>query len=197
MHNRSTSRRRFLRTLAAPSAAAGTFSGMARTRAAEPTPGKQAGESHRCGLWIDLCSGEPVTEEELLGDLASVQVAYLGERHSVQRHHDWRRGLSGNWPSDEYGLCWGWNQWRRSTSRPWTAMPRTSFRSTILPRQPSGPLAGPATSNTSRSWRRHDRLSRRFWLSTSAPRRSARWFAAAEWIGSIRRSVASSQPRCN
>ena len=87
MHNRSTSRRRFLRTFAAPTAAAGAFSASARTRAAEPTPDKAAGASHRCGLWIDLCSGEPVTEEELLGDLASAQVVYLGERHSVQRHH--------------------------------------------------------------------------------------------------------------
>jgi len=42
----------------------------------------------RFSLWIDLYLGEPVSYNEVLGDLAGVRVIYLGERHRVQRHHD-------------------------------------------------------------------------------------------------------------
>ncbi len=66
-------------------AAAGVVSHCA-ARAAE-RPARGAGEAHRCGFWIDLYSGEPIEEEELADDLASVRVVYLGERHTVQRHH--------------------------------------------------------------------------------------------------------------
>ena len=56
--------------------------------AAAQSPAKGVGEVHRCGFWIDLYSGEPIAEEELVDDLAGVRVVYLGERHSLQRHHD-------------------------------------------------------------------------------------------------------------
>lgn len=42
----------------------------------------------RYSLWIDLCEGEPVAYEKMLEDLAGVRVVYLGERHSVERHHE-------------------------------------------------------------------------------------------------------------
>jgi uncharacterized iron-regulated protein len=58
------------------------------TAAGAETPAKGAGEAHRCGFWIDLYSGEPIEEEELLDDLAGVRVVYLGERHSLLRHHE-------------------------------------------------------------------------------------------------------------
>lgn len=42
----------------------------------------------RCVLWIDLYSGEPVTYGEIVDDLAGVDVVYLGERHTLARHHE-------------------------------------------------------------------------------------------------------------
>jgi uncharacterized iron-regulated protein len=63
-----------------------------------------AGEdSERCSLWVDVYQGEPVLYEDVLEDLAGVQVVYLGECHALERHHEIqakvlrdlaRRGLS-------------------------------------------------------------------------------------------------------
>lgn len=39
------------------------------------------------GFWLDLCSAEPVDAATLLDDLVSADVVYLGETHSVERHH--------------------------------------------------------------------------------------------------------------
>jgi uncharacterized iron-regulated protein len=47
-----------------------------------------AGEKNRLSLWIDIYQGEPVAFKELLDDLAQTRVIYLGERHTIQRHHD-------------------------------------------------------------------------------------------------------------
>ena len=46
------------------------------------------GDAARPSLWVDVYQGEPVTYEALLDDLAASTVIYLGERHTVQRHHD-------------------------------------------------------------------------------------------------------------
>lgn len=42
----------------------------------------------RCRMWVDVYQGEPVPYEDVLDDLASVRVVYLGECHSLQRHHE-------------------------------------------------------------------------------------------------------------
>ena len=42
----------------------------------------------RCELWVDLYSGEPVLYEDVLEDLLEARVIYLGERHTLKRHHD-------------------------------------------------------------------------------------------------------------
>jgi uncharacterized iron-regulated protein len=44
-------------------------------------------DAERCGIWIDLYSGEPVRYEEMLEDLLEARVIYLGERHTIDRHH--------------------------------------------------------------------------------------------------------------
>jgi uncharacterized iron-regulated protein len=38
-------------------------------------------------VWIDVYTGEPLPYEAVLKDLATVDVIYLGERHTVERHH--------------------------------------------------------------------------------------------------------------
>lgn len=44
--------------------------------------------SKRASIWVDMRSGEPVVYEALLRDLSGVDVVYLGEKHTLQRHHD-------------------------------------------------------------------------------------------------------------
>lgn len=39
------------------------------------------------GFWLDLYSAEPIEGEALIDDLAAAEVVYLGETHSVDRHH--------------------------------------------------------------------------------------------------------------
>jgi uncharacterized iron-regulated protein len=41
----------------------------------------------RPSLWIDVYRGEPAPYQAVLDDLAQVRVVYLGERHTLQRHH--------------------------------------------------------------------------------------------------------------
>lgn len=41
----------------------------------------------RCGFWLDLYRGEPVQYGQVMEDLAGVQVVYVGERHTIDRHH--------------------------------------------------------------------------------------------------------------
>jgi len=42
---------------------------------------------HRCALWVDPFRGEPIDYADVIDDLAAVDVVYLGEAHSVERHH--------------------------------------------------------------------------------------------------------------
>jgi uncharacterized iron-regulated protein len=53
--------------------------------AAEPETKPQP---KRFSLWVDLCTGEPCSYERVVGDLATANVIYLGERHAVSRHHN-------------------------------------------------------------------------------------------------------------
>jgi uncharacterized iron-regulated protein len=48
--------------------------------AADPPP--------RSSVWVDVNFGEPASYEEVLEDLSSARVIYLGERHRLERHHD-------------------------------------------------------------------------------------------------------------
>lgn len=52
-------------------------------------PAVQSAEpDHRCSLWVDPYRGEPLDYDEILEDLAGVRVVYLGEAHSLERHHE-------------------------------------------------------------------------------------------------------------
>ncbi len=39
-------------------------------------------------LWIDACEGEPAEYAKMVEDLGKARVVYLGERHTLERHHD-------------------------------------------------------------------------------------------------------------
>ena len=62
--------------------------GLAGLALAMAVPAAGGDEPPRCSLWIDACQGEPLSYQGLLDDLAEVRVIYLGERHTLQRHHD-------------------------------------------------------------------------------------------------------------
>jgi uncharacterized iron-regulated protein len=51
------------------------------------TGGCSAVSGPRCGLWVDAVRGEPVAYDALVADLATADVVYLGERHTIDRHH--------------------------------------------------------------------------------------------------------------
>lgn len=43
--------------------------------------------AQRCRLWVDVYRGEPIDPDRMVDDLAEARVIYLGERHTVDRHH--------------------------------------------------------------------------------------------------------------
>ncbi|MGO9112319.1 MAG: ChaN family lipoprotein [Thermoguttaceae bacterium] len=47
----------------------------------------------RALLWVDACEGEPVEYANVVKDLGKAHVVYLGERHTLERHHDTQAGL--------------------------------------------------------------------------------------------------------
>lgn len=44
--------------------------------------------TNRPSLWVDVYNGEPAQFGDVITDLEGVDVIYLGERHTLQRHHD-------------------------------------------------------------------------------------------------------------
>lgn len=48
----------------------------------------QAKSISKCGMWVDVYRGEPAAYNDMLEDLAGVDVVYLGERHTLMRHHE-------------------------------------------------------------------------------------------------------------
>ncbi len=48
------------------------------------TPSQPA---QRCAGWIDVYEGEPIAYEDVIDDLKDARVIYLGERHTLERHH--------------------------------------------------------------------------------------------------------------
>jgi uncharacterized iron-regulated protein len=55
---------------------------------AEQEPGRQVG---RTAVWVDALQGEPLALEEILDDLRKVKVIYVGEYHTITRHHELER----------------------------------------------------------------------------------------------------------
>lgn len=47
----------------------------------------QENGENRPAMWVDLYKGEPVEFEDLIQDLLTADVVYLGERHRLGRHH--------------------------------------------------------------------------------------------------------------
>jgi uncharacterized iron-regulated protein len=52
-----------------------------------PAPAKDT-QARRASLWVDALEGEPVTFQSMLEDLRQARVIYLGEVHSITRHHE-------------------------------------------------------------------------------------------------------------
>jgi uncharacterized iron-regulated protein len=52
-----------------------------------PSNAEQNDFNDRVSIWVDAYTGEPARYEEVLDDLETVRVIYLGERHTIKRHH--------------------------------------------------------------------------------------------------------------
>ncbi len=61
------------------------FLAQSATHSAEP--------AHRCSFWVDPYRGEPPTYEQVIDDLATARVVYLGEAHSLERHHELQESI--------------------------------------------------------------------------------------------------------
>jgi len=48
------------------------------------------------GFFVDVVAGEPLAYADLLKDLETVRVVYLGESHGVPRHHQWQAKMVGD-----------------------------------------------------------------------------------------------------
>lgn len=59
------------------------------TMTSAPAYGKSGAEP----FVVDLLMGEPIPMDVLLDDLAQVQVVYIGEIHTIARHHDFQEAL--------------------------------------------------------------------------------------------------------
>jgi uncharacterized iron-regulated protein len=75
-----------------------------------PAGALDAEEGRRASIWIDLVAGEPVEYAEMLGDLAGSRVIYLGERHSVARHHQIQSQLLADLAGRKVALVLGLEQ---------------------------------------------------------------------------------------
>ena len=67
------------------------------TRAGEPArhaPGANPPPSP--GIWINVYQGEPLGYRQVLEDLATADVIYLGEFHTIQRHHEIQAEVLGD-----------------------------------------------------------------------------------------------------
>lgn len=85
----------------------------APAQASSPAVGKRA-DIERSSLWIDLYQGEPVPYEEVLGDLVQVHAIYLGERHTLQRHHQMQEKILADLAQKGLSLVVGLEQMESS-----------------------------------------------------------------------------------
>ena len=60
-----------------------------QTPAAETPPPRH----ERAEMWTDLYTGEPVSFAEVTADLLRADHIFIGESHTVDRHHDWQRRI--------------------------------------------------------------------------------------------------------
>ena len=54
---------------------------------------KSETKSIRPSFWIDMYRGEPIDYEEIIDDIINVQVIFLGEVHTIKRHHELQEGI--------------------------------------------------------------------------------------------------------
>ncbi len=71
-------------------------------------------QPERCAVWVDMLHGEPVAYADVVADLASADVVYLGETHSLDRHHALQTELLRDLASGERGVVVGMEQLLRS-----------------------------------------------------------------------------------
>ena len=77
----------------------------------QPTPPAAAPPlSPRTAMWVDLTWGEPIAYDDLLKDLATARVIFLGERHTLPRHHALQAKIIGDLAARGTALAVGMEQ---------------------------------------------------------------------------------------
>lgn len=61
----------------------------------------------RAEFWIDLYNGEPVPYADVLADLAGVDLVFIGEHHTIDRHHRWQKKIIEDLAAGGAGLVVG------------------------------------------------------------------------------------------
>ncbi len=61
-------------------------------------------QPERRALWVDMLEGEPLAYADMVADLASVDVVYLGETHSLERHHALQAEIIRDLAAGERGI---------------------------------------------------------------------------------------------
>lgn len=56
-------------------------------------PRENSSSAKRAAVWVDAVRGEPVTFEQLLDELQQARVVYLGEHHTITRHHELQNAI--------------------------------------------------------------------------------------------------------
>jgi uncharacterized iron-regulated protein len=54
----------------------------------KPTPAHGQVPAAPQEFWLDLVAGDEVSDEDVLGELATAGAVFVGEAHTIQRHHD-------------------------------------------------------------------------------------------------------------
>ena len=66
-------------------------------------------------VWVDACEGEPAEYAQVVEDLGKARVVYLGERHTLERHHATQAKLIADLArSGGTRWSWPWSRWRAS-----------------------------------------------------------------------------------
>ena len=104
-------------------------------------------------IWIDVYQGEPLRYREMLDDLATADVIYLGEFHTIQRHHEIQAEVLAHLAQSGVSLALGLEQMDPRSNRNWIVTIGAKSTSSNSPTRRNGVNAGTTTGNTGLPWR--------------------------------------------
>lgn len=80
----------FAAASASPAAGGSTATAATEAQAPATADAQQPQSDERVSLWLDMYRTEPLPFEAMSEDLAQADIVYLGETHTLRRHHYWQ-----------------------------------------------------------------------------------------------------------